>query len=267
MLIFFFVVCLWLCLQDGRHVYMTTGEGAALSLGLRTSLSVKWPEPFSERLAPYHEKQDYSTLFKVLALSLSSFSAHSFSSFSCLSFTWYISCYKLSPNIFLSCSASYFLMLLANECKIVKYRVPLLPPSQGCQLSLTRTEFFLPHLQFSLRSFVFEEFLSIPGYVCLHLPPQNCGWQDQQFQRHHAQQTCEKIITSWNPQFERQNVTNLWNLSMAGNFKVLDLSSLRKALIFSSILHLNFSFSAFCLSSSLASYSCRKPINFHAWED
>ena len=51
---------------------------------------------------------------------------------------------------------------------------------------------------------------------------------------------------------------------MAGNFKVLDLSSLRKALIFSSILHLNFNFSAFCLSSSLASYSLKTPINDHA---
>ena len=48
MLIFFFVVCLWLCLQDRRNLYETTGEGAALGL----SLSVKWPEPFSERLAP-----------------------------------------------------------------------------------------------------------------------------------------------------------------------------------------------------------------------
>ena len=48
MLIFFFVVCLWLCLQDRRNVYETTGEGAALGL----SLSVKWPEPFSEMLAP-----------------------------------------------------------------------------------------------------------------------------------------------------------------------------------------------------------------------
>ena len=51
---------------------------------------------------------------------------------------------------------------------------------------------------------------------------------------------------------------------MAGNFKVLDLSSLRKALIFSSILHLNFNFSAFCLSSSLASYSLKTPIDVHA---
>ena len=51
---------------------------------------------------------------------------------------------------------------------------------------------------------------------------------------------------------------------MAGNFKVLDLSSLRKALIFSSILHLNFNFSAFCLSSSLASYSLNTLINVHA---
>ena len=51
---------------------------------------------------------------------------------------------------------------------------------------------------------------------------------------------------------------------MAGNFKVLDLSSLRKALIFSSILHLNFNFSAFCLSSSLASNSWNTPINVHA---
>ena len=51
---------------------------------------------------------------------------------------------------------------------------------------------------------------------------------------------------------------------MAGNFKVFDLSSLRKALIFSSILHLNFSFSAFCLSPSLASYSWRKLFSWAA---
>ena len=53
-------------------------------------------------------------------------------------------------------------------------------------------------------------------------------------------------------------LADLWNLSMAGNFRVFDLSSLRKALIFSSILHRNLSFSAFCLSSSLASYSWRE---------
>ena len=145
------------------------------------------------------------------------------------------------------------------------YRVPLLSSSQGCQLSLTRAEFFLPHLNLSVCyfwSWVWRVNFSKPGYVCLHPPLQNCEWQDQQFQKHHAQQTCNKNIEIF--QFLRQNVNNLWNLSMAGNFKVLLLSSLRKAFIFSSILHLNFSFSAFCLSSSLASYSLRKPINWDA---
>ena len=161
-----------------------------------------------------------------------------------------------------SLSRFYLLLLKEKFNEIIPGPTPLLfsrlpaLPHKGWILSSTPSFECVLFLVLCWRVYV------KPGYVCLHPPLQNCEWQDQQFQKHHAQQTCNKNIEIF--QFLRQNVNNLWNLSMAGNFKVLLLSSLRKAFIFSSILHLNFSFSAFCLSSSLASYSLRKPINWDA---